>query len=760
MLQSSLYSQQQAKNFLNTSNHFHALEMATFVPISYTYVPTAPRSTSATARRKPTSKQSSILDKLQRSKLSEAELSTPQPVAANDIGGNKLGIRETSTINDGDDNRNDDSYDPPSIEQRLYTTLQKEGFAAEDRRPNNTAFGVGDTIAEERGGSLDDNRSAPGDNSSGSPKDPIVLLGDDDSSTSEAEAEADDGGPRAESAAADEGLLDSLETTIDSTTPAPPSNPDVWHDIDGFLETAQRLRRSAQKPSTFDCMRLRASSSRASSEPLHDHINAAGQCTVRARSEATMSHPARSRNQPQDHFPTDRSAGDEHEPIRPALNSDICDGEEKQRQEEEQEDEDCGNDNEDGRQPQQEVMEDVAAALMTGKVGDTHQCSKKGESPGLANRDSFSKPSQDKSGNHSDRCNGVELKSNSESDDDEGRSRAAKRKRPSSSNGPMHKKRKHHPEQRPTRQHGPHSKPYRHSSKSHSPLDQRSRVTPVSSHGRFKGPKYGSLLRNEDQDEEEPQEQQGAKRRHQGGAEETSSGIHQSGGNECSHDTGDEHDEEPRLAKRRKLPLVSTDVALTPSLEHSPKPCLRQSHGLAPSSTTQSEMDESPPQADHGHLSTPGDDEHHYPPPTSRSPSVTVESAPVVEYREWPFQGFLKRITIGNQTIYNLEFALPRIPEHLGLSLHSEILGAGSRESSAEAVVSHKAVASRKPGKELTKEQESLLAKMVHEDETWTEIRRHFPGHTLQSLKENFFTKQGGKPRKRGRKPGVRIRGT
>jgi len=65
-----------------------------------------------------------------------------------------------------------------------------------------------------------------------------VLLGDDDSSASE--AEVDDGGLRAESAAADEGLLDSPETAIDSRTPAPPSNPDVWHDINDILETAQQ----------------------------------------------------------------------------------------------------------------------------------------------------------------------------------------------------------------------------------------------------------------------------------------------------------------------------------------------------------------------------------------------------------------------------------------------------------------------------------------------------------------------------------------
>jgi hypothetical protein len=81
--------------------------------------------------------------------------------------------------------------------------------------------------------------------------------------------------------------------------------------------------------------------------------------------------------------------------------------------------------------------------------------------------------------------------------------------------------------------------------------------------------------------------------------------------------------------------------------------------------------------------------------------------------------------------IYNLEFALPRIPEHLNLSLNSEALGASSRESLTKAIVSYRAVTSRKPGKELTKEQESLLAKIVHEDKTWIEIGRHFPGHTL-----------------------------
>jgi hypothetical protein len=76
--------------------------MATFVPISYTYVPTAPRIKSTTARLKPASQQSSIL----HSNLSEAEISTPQPTAANDIGVGKLGIRGMSRDRDVSASRN------------------------------------------------------------------------------------------------------------------------------------------------------------------------------------------------------------------------------------------------------------------------------------------------------------------------------------------------------------------------------------------------------------------------------------------------------------------------------------------------------------------------------------------------------------------------------------------------------------------------------------------------------------------------------
>jgi len=55
--------------------------MATLESISYTYVPTVPRSKSTKAPRKPYPKQVSILDKIQLSKPSSSALGTPRPPA-------------------------------------------------------------------------------------------------------------------------------------------------------------------------------------------------------------------------------------------------------------------------------------------------------------------------------------------------------------------------------------------------------------------------------------------------------------------------------------------------------------------------------------------------------------------------------------------------------------------------------------------------------------------------------------------------------
>ncbi|KAI9652875.1 MAG: hypothetical protein M1829_001364 [Trizodia sp. TS-e1964] len=186
-----------------------------------------------------------------------------------------------------------------------------------------------------------------------------------------------------------------------------------------------------------------------------------------------MFPPARPCNHSLDHLPTDRSAEDEHELLRPALNSDIFEEEEEGAY-------DNDNDNEDGRQLQQEVKEDVAATLMSEKVGDTY-LSSKDESLKLAKHDPSLEPSQDKLGSYSSSFSDDELNGNPVSINVDREPCPAKRKRSSSSNNPICKKRKRHLEQRSIPQRRSHAKLRQHSPKSYSPLGRSSRVTAVSS---------------------------------------------------------------------------------------------------------------------------------------------------------------------------------------------------------------------------------------------------------------------------------------
>ncbi|KAI9866730.1 MAG: hypothetical protein M1813_000672 [Trichoglossum hirsutum] len=109
----------------------------------------------------------------------------------------------------------------------------------EDSSPDHRVQGVGRVAMEERGGFIDHNMSALGEDSGGSPDNPIVLLEDDDLSTSK--AEVDHGSLRTENAEPDAGHFNGPETTIDSTL-APPSSLHGWYDIGDCPKTVQRLR--------------------------------------------------------------------------------------------------------------------------------------------------------------------------------------------------------------------------------------------------------------------------------------------------------------------------------------------------------------------------------------------------------------------------------------------------------------------------------------------------------------------------------------
>ena len=248
---------------------------------------------------------------------------------------------------------------------------------------------------------------------------------------------------------------------------------------------------------------------------------------------------------------------------------------------------------------------------------------------------------------------------------------------------------------------------------------------------------------DDDDDGDGEREQRGEKRQHQEEAQEdSSSDRHEIGGRD---DGDDEDDEDPRPAKRRKLPPASAEV-LTP---HSPTP-LRRSQSLTPSSRTQPDNTQS--QANHAHTPIPADAR------TSRSPAM-VESGPVAEYDEWPFQGFFKRTRIGNETTYSLEFQLPHVPEHLHIPVLSEALGITSdKETSAEAaplrVVPHSKVhlaAVRRKATHVswTPEEEATVLKMKEDGCSWEEIRVALPHRSKGTIQVRYSTKLKKQRRRR-----------
>jgi len=72
------------------------------------------------------------------------------------------------------DDENDDGRDLPTIEELLLAKLQAQGFITEDRGPDKTG-GVEEAAADERGGSVDQSRSAQSDNLGGSLGEPCPL---------------------------------------------------------------------------------------------------------------------------------------------------------------------------------------------------------------------------------------------------------------------------------------------------------------------------------------------------------------------------------------------------------------------------------------------------------------------------------------------------------------------------------------------------------------------------------------------------------
>jgi hypothetical protein len=120
-------------------------------------------------------------------------------------------------------------------------------------------------------------------------------------------------------------------------------------------------------------------------------------------------------------------------------------------------------------------------------------------------------------------------------------------------------------------------------------------------------------------------------------------------------DSCDTADEGPQGTKRRKL--QSAPVVAAPSRPQQPE-------ARTSLSTTDFEASLVMAQASHRHLLADIHNEEDNALQTSQS--SPMEPVLLAEYNEWPFQGFLKRTTIGHKKTYNLEFTLPPISETVG----------------------------------------------------------------------------------------------
>jgi hypothetical protein len=215
----------------------------------------------------------------------------------------------------------------------------------------------------------------------------------------------------------------------------------------------------------------------------------------------------------------------------------------------------------------------------------------------------------------------------------------------------------------------------------------------------------------------EPREPQGEKQQYQEGNKELNSDNY-SDGSDCSYSTSEEDDKDPRPAKRRKhAPSPTTNNTLTPN---------------EPTSINNNDQ--------------------HRPPQATQSPSAPVESAPVAEYQEWPFQGFLKRTRIRLKTTYNLKFTLLYILNYVHLPIPFEVLSNGSNEETpVEAATFHNAMTyskvhlaasqSRLKRVRWTPEEDAKIVWMREDGCSWEEIHAALPHQTQGTIQVHYSTK-------------------
>jgi hypothetical protein len=193
----------------------------------------------------------------------------------------------------------------------------------------------------------------------------------------------------------------------------------------------------------------------------------------------------------------------------------------------------------------------------------------------------------------------------------------------------------------------------------------------------------------------------------------------------------DIEDEDARPASRRKRRRISSHVTES----------LARKKGLMPSAVAQAQT-----------CTTQGST-------ASRSSSSDAESIRGADYQEWPFQGFLKRMRIGRDTTYNLEFSLPDLPDLLRSSIGLQISNPASVRESVQSSVSPRLCASyannaathsrmrpaasqREIKRALwTPKEDAKLRKMQRDGYSWDDIHAALPGRSKGAIQVRYSTK-------------------
>ena len=174
----------------------------------------------------------------------------------------------------------------------------------------------------------------------------------------------------------------------------------------------------------------------------------------------------------------------------------------------------------------------------------------------------------------------------------------------------------------------------------------------------------------EDDDDDDDWEQRGEKQRHQDEIEQIRTNVYHSKNSNHSHNTSNE-DEDPRPAKRRKFRL-RRPRSLTPPNEdsdgsESPRPAKQRQPSSNSDPTSKHDL-----QRLHKRLTAPVQTQLEQPSsilhsdrrqskidtnPTSIGVEESILNASA-EYQEWPMSGVFKRVIVGDEVRYGMEFSL------------------------------------------------------------------------------------------------------